>query len=37
MKYIPYELIEAAKNYDSEAIEYILKHFEGYTVFLNEK
>ena len=30
MKYIPYELIAAAQNYDSEAIEYILKHFEGF-------
>ena len=30
MKYIPYELIEAAQDYDSEAIEYILKHFEGF-------
>lgn len=30
MKYIPYEIIKAAQNYDSEAIAYILKHFEGF-------
>ena len=30
MKYLPYTVIEAAKKNDSEAIEIILRHFEGY-------
>lgn len=30
MKYLPFPVIQAAKKNDSEAIEIILRHFEGY-------
>lgn len=30
MKYVPFAVIKAAKENDNEAIEMILRHFEGY-------
>ena len=30
MKYLPFPVIQAAKQNDSEAIEIVLRHFEGY-------
>lgn len=30
MKQVPFEIIKAAKEYDSEAVEFILRHFAGY-------
>lgn len=32
MKYIPFSVIEAAQKYDTEAVDIILRHFEGYMV-----
>ena len=30
MKTVPFAIIQAAKEYDPEAVNYIRKHFEGY-------
>ena len=30
MKRVPFAIIQAAKSYDSEAIEFVFRHFEGY-------
>lgn len=32
MKYVPFSVIEAAKKCDTEAVEFIRHHFEGYIV-----
>ncbi len=32
MKYIPFPIIEAAKKFDPEAVEFVLRHFEGYMI-----
>lgn len=32
MKYIPFSTIKAAQEYDGEAIDFILRHFENYIV-----
>ena len=30
MKQVPFSIIEAAKNCDAEAVDFICRHFEGY-------
>lgn len=30
MKKVPFAIINAAKEYDAEAVEFVLRHFEGY-------
>lgn len=30
MKYVPFAIIKSAQKYDPEAVNHILKHFEGY-------
>ena len=32
MRIIPFSIIEAAKKSDREAVEFILRHFEGYII-----
>lgn len=32
MKYVPAPLIRAAQNFDNEAVDFVLLHFEGYIV-----
>jgi hypothetical protein len=33
MKWVPFNIIAAAKECDTEAIEFICRHFEGYIVY----
>lgn len=33
MKWVPFPVISAAKEYDAEAIEFICHHFERYIVY----
>lgn len=33
MKRVPFPIIEAAKKYDIEAVNFIRHHFEGYIVY----
>lgn len=33
MKWVPFPVISAAKEYDAEAIEFICRHFERYIVY----
>ena len=30
MRRVPFSIIEAAKSYDTEAVDFIRRHFEGY-------
>lgn len=30
MRQVPFEIIKAAKEYDSEAVEFVFRHFAGY-------
>lgn len=32
MKWLPFPVIQAAKEFDPEAVELVLQHFEGYIV-----
>ena len=33
MKWVPFPIIAAAKEYDTDAVEFIHRHFEGYIVY----
>ncbi len=32
MKRVPFAIIQAAKEFDTEAIEFVFRHFEGFIV-----
>lgn len=32
MKRVPFNIIQAAKRFDTEAVQFILQHFEGYII-----
>ncbi len=32
MRRVPFSMIEAAKKYDAEAVEFVFRHFEGFII-----
>ena len=32
MRRVPFSMIEAAKKYDADAVEFVFRHFEGYII-----